>query len=423
MANHSQSTLPGADDILRSQLDNGIIILARTNFNSPSISLQGYLEAGSIADPDEKLGLANFTAAGLMRGVQRRDFQAIYNELETVGASLGFSSGALSTSFYGKSLVEDLGLLLGLLRESILEPVFPAEQVERLRAQELTSLAIRAQDTASMASLAFDRILFAGHPYGRPEDGYPETVSAITRQDMIDFHSSHYGPQGMVICIVGAIQPQLAVDLVSQAFSTWHNPAQQSSYTLPPIPGLPAPARTHVPIAGKSQADLILGVVGPERRSPDFLAASLGNNILGQFGMYGRIGESVRERAGLAYYAFSNLSSGIGPGVWYAGAGVEADDLEKTIEMILAEIRRFSSESVSEEELADTQSNYIGRLPLGLESNAGVASALINLERYSLGLDYYRNYASMIQAVTREQILETARKYFNLDQLVIATAG
>ncbi len=423
MADQNHSSLPGADDILRSQLDNGIVVLARPNFNSPSVSFQGYLAAGSVSDPDDKLGLANFTASGLMRGVQHRDFQAIYNELETAGASLGFSSGTLSTSFYGRSLVEDLGLILGLLREAVMEPVFPAEQVERLRAQELTSLAIRAQDTAAMASLAFDSILFAGHPYGRPEDGYPETVSAITRQDLIDFHRLQYGPMGMVICIAGAIQPQLAVDLVGQAFSGWHNPALQPVQTLPPAPVLPAPARKHVPIAGKSQADLILGVVGPERRSPDFLAASLGNNILGQFGMYGRIGESVRETAGLAYYAFSSLSSGIGPGVWYAGAGVEADALDKTIEMILAEMRRFSSESVSEQELADSQSNYIGRLPLGLESNAGVVSALINLERYDLGLDYYREYASRVQAVTREQILETASKYLNLDQLVIATAG
>jgi zinc protease len=419
----NQSTLPGADDILRCELENGIVILARPNFNSPSISLQGYLAAGSINDPVDKLGLASFTASALMRGVQRRDFQAIYNELETVGASLGFSCGTLTTSFYGRALVEDLGMLLGLLREALLEPVFPSEQVERLRAQQLTSLAIRAQDTAAMASLTFDSLLFASHPYGRPEDGYPETITAITRQDMVDFHRLQYGPQGMVIVIVGAVQPQLAVDLASQAFSAWRNPAHQPIQALPPAPGLPAPQRQHVPIPGKSQADLYLGVVGPERRSPDYLPASLGNNILGQFGMYGRIGESVRETAGLAYYAYSNLSSGIGPGVWYAGAGVEAGDLEQTIEMILAEIRRFSGEPVNAQELEDTQSNYIGRLPLGLESNAGVVSALINLERYNLGLDYYRQYASLIRSVSREQILEVARRYFDLNQLVIASAG
>jgi zinc protease len=139
--------------------------------------------------------------------------------------------------------------------------------------------------------------------------------------------------------------------------------------------------------------------------------------------MYGRIGESVRETAGLAYYAYGGLSAGIGPGVWYAGAGVDAANVDQTIDLILSEIRRFIQEPVSEQELDDSQSNYIGRLPLGLESNAGVASALINLERYNLGLDYYRNYASLIRAVTCQQILETAQKYFNLDQMVITTAG
>ena len=128
-----------------------------------------------------------------------------------------------------------------------------------------------------------------------------------------------------------------------------------------------------------------MGVAGPQRNSPDFLAASLGNNILGQFGMMGRIGESVRERSGLAYHASSSLSGGIGPGPWLFIAGVDPKNLEKVIALIRQEITRFISEPVTSEELADSQANYIGRLPLSLESNAGVASALLNLERYGLG--------------------------------------
>ena len=416
-------TLPGEDDILRRRLENGIVVLARPNYSSPSVSLQGYLETGSIQDPDDKLGLADFTASALLRGTQRRDFQAIYDALETAGASLGFSCGTLSTSFGGKALAEDLGLLLELLREALLEPIFPAEQVERLRAQHLTSLAIRAQDTASMASLTFDRLLFPGHPFSRPEDGYPETVNTITRQDLVDFHRGACGPKGMVITIVGAIDPQKAADLVYQAFSDWRNPSQTSRPSLPPVPRLPEPVRLHVPIPGKSQSDIILGVVGPERTSPHFLPASLGNNILGSFGMYGRIGESIRETAGLAYYAYSNLNAGVGPGVWYAGAGVEPDNVNQVIEMIQNELRHFSQEQVTEQELEDSQSNYIGLLPLGLESNAGVAAAVTHLERYNLGLNYYRTYPDLVRAVTREKVLAAAQYYLNLGQLVIATAG
>jgi zinc protease len=178
-----------------------------------------------------------------------------------------------------------------------------------------------------------------------------------------------------------------------------------------------------VNIPGKSEADIVMGVAGPPRRSPDFLAASLGNNILGQFGMYGRIGESVRERSGLAYHASSGLSGGIGPGPWLFIAGVDPNNLEKVIDLIRQEIARFTREPVNSEELADSQANYIGRLPLSLESNAGVASALLNLERYSLGLDYYLRYPDLIRAITPVEILETAQRYLHPDRLAVATAG
>jgi zinc protease len=137
----------------------------------------------------------------------------------------------------------------------------------------------------------------------------------------------------------------------------------------------------------------------------------------------GRIGEAVREKAGLAYHVQSSLGGGLGPGPWDITAGVNPQDAERTIDLIRAEIRRFVNEPVSDEELADTQDQYIGSLPLSLESNFGVAAALINLERHQLGLDYYQNYASMIQSVTKEDILQVARRYLDPDRLGIAIAG
>jgi len=423
MKENPRSALPGPDDITRVQLPNGIVVLARANDNSPSVVISGYLQAGGLLDPDDKLGLAGFTALALMRGTARRDFQGIYDALESVGASLGINSATHTTAFSGRSLVEDLPLLLEILSESLCQPAFPSEQVERLRAQLLTALAIRDQDTGSMASLAFDQILYAGHPYSRPEDGFPETVGAISREDMLEFHRRGYGPAGMVITVVGAVAPERAVEQVSQALGEWRSPAQVEPPPLPPLSPLGEVVTRRVHIPGKSQANLALGVAGPPRRSPDFLAASLGNNVLGQFGMYGRIGESVREQAGLAYFAYSSLSGGMGPGPWYVSAGVEPGNLEKAIQLICDEIARFVDEPVSAEELEDSKANYIGRLPLSLESNAGVAAALINLERYDLGLDYYRRYPDLIGAITPEDVLEAARGYLHPERLGVAMAG
>jgi zinc protease len=416
-------SFPGPDDITRRVLPNGIVVLHRANMNSLSVVVTGYLSVGSIFEADAKLGLAGFTAQALMRGTMEHDFQQVYDALESNGASFGIDGGMHSTGFFGNALAEDLDLLIGTLAEIVRQPAFPNDQVERLRAQLLTSLAIRAQDTSEVATLAFNGLVYAGHPYSRPEDGYPETVKAITRQELVEFHRKYFGPRGMVISIVGGVKAEKALDSVSRFLGDWENPLQSSQPDLPAVKPVNGIVRRQVNIPGKSQADLVMGVAGPPRRAADYLAASVGNNILGQFGMFGRIGESVREQAGLAYYASSSLSGGIGPGPWLFIAGVDPKDIDQVISLIRKEISRFISESVSSEELADSQANYIGRLPLSLESNVGVTAALVSLERYNLGLDYYLRYADLIRAISATDILEAAKHYLNPDSLAIATAG
>lgn len=415
--------LPGPEDITRTRLKNGITVLARSNFNSPSVFINGYLSAGSLFEPDAKLGLADFTASALMRGTARRDFQQIYDALESTGASLGFAGGTHTSGFSGKALSEDLDLLLELLGEALRSPVFPPEHIERLRALHLTGLAIRAQDTEAMASLAFDQIIYKDHPYSRPDDGYPETISSILREEIASFHRQYYGPHNLVIAVVGAVDAEQAVEKVANALGEWEKPAQPEPPALPLLRSLEKTVIQKVIIPGKSQADLVMGVPGPERRSPDFLAAALGNNILGQFGMFGRIGEVVREQAGLAYYAYSSLNGGIGPGPWSVAAGVDPGNVEQAVGLIREEIARFVNEPVSIEELTDSQANFIGRLPLSLESNAGVAGALINLERFELGLDYYQRYPELVKAITVEDVLMAAQHYLNPERLGIAVAG
>lgn len=423
LPNLSRRHLPGPDDITRVELDNGIVVLSRANLSSPSVSIQGYLPVGSLFDPDEKLGLADYTAAALLRGAGGRSFQEIFDLLESAGANLGIGGGTHTVSFHGKALSEDLDLLLSLLSDALRQPAFPNEYIERLRAQLLAALAIRAEDTGEVAGLVFDEILYAGHPYRRPDDGYPETIQAIRRDDLIAFHQRHYGPHGMVIAVTGGIDPQLAVHRVQAALGDWQNPGQPPPPQLPPVHLLTGTIRRRTTLPGKFQADVLIGAVGPKRVSPDYHAAALGNSILGQFGMMGRIGDSVREKAGLAYYAGSSLGAGLGPGPWDVSAGVDPQNVDRAIDLVQQEIARFVSQPVAAEELADSQANFIGRLPLSLESNSGVAGALLNLERFQLGLDYYRRYPDLIRSVTVEQVLETARRYLDPGRLAISVAG
>lgn len=416
-------SLPGPHDITRTELGNGIVLLVRPNYTSLSVAIAGFLQAGSLYDPEPKLGLADYTATTLMRGTVNRSFSEIYDELESMGASLGVSPGAHTAGFGGKSLADDLPHLLALLADVLIHPVFPKSDVEKVRSQLLTGLELRAQDTGEMASLGFDQIAYAGHPYRHPSDGYLDTIQAIEQKDLVDFHAKHYGPREMVIVITGAVKPETALKLAEESLGNWSNPDQPENFQVPEAAPLGETTRVHHPIEEKSQADIVLGVVGPRRKWAGFYPALLGNSILGQFGMMGRIGDSVRNQAGLAYYAYSSLSSSIGPGPWIVAAGVAPENLEKAIGLIKTEIKKFVTEPVTSQELADVQSNYIGRLPLSLESNSGVASALLTMERHQLGLDYLQGYEKMIREVTAESILEASRKYLDPDRLAISTAG
>ena len=418
-----KNSLPGPDDIFREVLPNGITVLTRSNFNSPSVVISGFFSAGALFDTDEKLGLADFVTSALMRGTKKRSFDEIYQALESVGASLGFNTGVHKSGFHGRSLAEDLPLLLSLLSESLMQPAFPKTEIEKLRSQLLTGLAIRAQDTSDMASMLFDQILFKDHPYSRPEDGFTETIQSITRDDLVKFQRETYGPRGMVIVIVGAVKAEEAVRQIKRALGAWQVKGQKEPPELPALKTLKKTVSKSHKIAGKSQSDLIIGTNAPRRKDPEFMPALVGNNILGQFGMMGRIGEVVREKSGLAYYAGSSLSAGLGPGSWEISAGINPQNVKKATDLIISELKRFVDSGVSSDELTDTQANFIGRLPLSLESNGGVANALLNIERYDLGLDYYRRYAGLVREVTGDSVLASARKYIDPDKLAIAVAG
>ena len=418
-----KSALPGPNDIHREVLSNGITVLTRSNFNSPSVVISGYFDAGALFDTDEKLGLADYVTSSLMRGTKKHTFDEIYNILESAGASLGFSTGVHKSGFTGRCLAEDISLILGLLTETMTQPSFPKIEIEKLRAQILTGMAISAEDTSDMASETFDKILFKDHPYGRPDEGTPETIKKITRNDLVKFHREHYGPRGMVIAVVGAVKAEEAVRQVKRALSGWQVKGQKEALEIPDVKLLKKTVRNHYKIAGKSQSDIVMGTNGPSRKDAEYMPAALGNNILGQFGMMGRIGDLVREKAGLAYYAYSSMNTGVGPGSWEVSAGVSPANVDKAINLIREELKRFVAKGVTANELADSKANFVGRLPLSLESNGGVAGALLNIERHNLGMDYYLRYADLVNEVTRAEVLKTAQKFIDPDKLAIAVAG
>jgi zinc protease len=178
-----------------------------------------------------------------------------------------------------------------------------------------------------------------------------------------------------------------------------------------------------VALPGKSQTDIMLGVIGPSRLAPDYQAASLANSVLGQFGMMGRIGEAVREKSGMAYYAYSRLEGGIGPGAWLVTMGVNPKNIERAIALSLDEVNRMLQAPIDAGELLDNQNYYVRRLPLQLESNEGLCGVILTMETYQLGLDYLLHYEDTIMRLKPEDLRAALHHYWNMDAYVLAIAG
>jgi zinc protease len=416
-------SIPGPEDITRHELPNGIVALARENHSSPAVVVSGYLRVGAHDERPEQVGLAAFTASALMRGSVNYTFEHIYEELESVGASVGVSGGTHTTAFGTKSLVEDLPLVLDVLADVLRHPTFPGGEVEKLRGEILTDLEERAHNTRRMASLTFYELAYPQeHPYARSLIGYPETVSRLSRDELAQFHLGGYGPQEMVVTVVGAVETVEALARIEDAFGDWEG----HTYDRVPLPDVPriAEARERtISIPDKTQSDIVLGYPGPTRTAPDFLDAFVCNTILGVFGLMGRLGENVRETQGLAYYSSSHVTGGPGPGPWRVVAGVNPVNVERATASIRAEIRRICDERVGEEELDDNKAFITGSLPLQLETNEGVARTILTMERYRLGLDYLQRYVGLIGEITAERVQAAARRWLDPDAYALAVAG
>jgi zinc protease len=213
------------------------------------------------------------------------------------------------------------------------------------------------------------------------------------------------------------------LDIVRKQLGDWRNPDQPPTPALPDVPPVDEIRRTSVTVKGKTQSDIVIGVPGPARKAEDYQAANLANSILGQFGMMGRIGKEVREKLGLAYYAYSRVEGGYGPNPWSVSAGVNPANVQLATDSIVNEIRRISTEPVSDEDIDDNKSYFTGHLPLQLENNEGIAGTILSMESYELGLDYLLKYRDMIYSLTKDDLLTAAQRYWNPEAFVLAVAG
>jgi zinc protease len=278
-----------------------------------------------------------------------------------------------------------------------------------------------------MASDAFMKALYGEHPYARKVRGTVAGVEAIRRQDLVRFHQKGFDPHAITVVIVGDVDEDAAIAAVSRLFEDWSPYATPSgerpAVTVPDAPVPVARQLVTVPMMNKSQADVVYGFVGVRRSDPDYTAMSVMNNALGQYAIGGRLGDNIRERQGMAYYVFSSLDASFGQGPFSIRAGVSAANVEKTIASIDTELAAVLDAGFTAQEIDESKSYLIGSLPRQLETNAAIASFLLTVDTFELGLDYDQRLPGMIGAITKESADTAARRLLDPTRATVAVAG
>lgn len=412
------------ETVTRVVLDNGIVVIVKENHSNASVSIRGRLRAGGMYDSQRGAGLAQFTASALSRGTDKYTFQKLNDTFDSAGMSFGAGAGTESAGIHGKALVEDFDLILTVAQEMLIHPSFPGREVDKLRGQLVTHLREAKQDTRWVASEKFHKLCYPpSHPYHQMADGTEASVGRLSRDKLENFHSRYYRPEGTIFVVVGDVAAGVAVEKIRRRFSDWKGKGKPPDFRIPLTTPRVGSIREDAVVPGKTQSEIILGYPGIARNDQDYYALRTADLVFGQMGLYGRLGEVIRDRLGLAYYVYSSIDAGIGAGPWTVNAGVNPKNVERALDGIKSELERLRDQGIDQNELTHAQDYLTGIMALRLETNDGVASTLLDIEFYGLGFDYITRYPGIIRGLTVDGIRSALVKHTHLDSMIIVTAG
>jgi zinc protease len=405
----------------RHELPNHLVWLFARQAELPLVTVELIIKAGTLQEPSGKEGLANLTASLLLNGTKSRTSAKIAEELDFMGARLSASGGDDFARVSLTVLKQNLGPALALLQDILLNPTFPAVEVQRKVSQFKAALASEKDDPMVVAGRAFNKDLYGAFPYGYPILGTPQGLSAITRKDLVAFHRRYYRPNNAVLSVVGDLTPEEARQWVHKTFGGWAA-APIPAPKLPPIPPL---TQRQVVVIDKdiTQANIILGNLGITRKNPDFYAFQVMNYILGGGGFVSRLMDDIRVNRGLAYSVSSTFSPGLAPGPFAVVLETKNATAGEAITRVVEQLRHIMSQPVTPEELKDAKSYLIGSFPRKMDSMSKRAWLLGYVEIYGLGLDYPWRYPDLIQHLSPADIQKVADKYLRPEKYLLVVVG
>jgi len=408
---------------LRSVLDNGARVIAKHAAATPAVTLNAAFEAGTIFDPPQEPGVAHFVSRTVDRGTPRHAAEEIAEQLENRGVSLAITVNRHILSLVCTCLVEDLDAILATIADIVMQPVFPDPEVETRRGEIITMIRQDEDNPAAMAGEGLFTLLYGdAHPYGRRPRGGVDIVERITRSTLQAFHAARFRPGALSLVMVGDVEPARAIESASRAFSSWTS-APPAPPVFPPGPAARERRVRVLPMMNKAQADIAYGFTTIVRSDPAYDAYWLMNNILGEYSIGGRLGDSIRERQGMAYYVFSALDANVVPGPLLIRAGVNPANVDRALASIDEEITRMAAEGPTDQEVAESRQYLTGSMPRRLETNAGIANFLQMVEFFKLGMDYDIRVPDLLSRVTRDEVHEAARAVLDPSKAAVVVAG
>ena len=417
------SSLAAGLSPVRETLANGATVIVQETSATPAVSINATFLAGSFQDPADLPGLAYLTARVIDRGTRARDADAIAEELDKRGVALRIGTTRHTMVFSSTCLAEDFDDVLELLVEVARQPTFPDVELAKRRAESITALRQDHDNPAVRAGEALSELLYGPtHPYGRPGKGTVATLERIERDALVAFHAHEIRPAVLTLVVVGDVRATRTIDRARELLEDW-NGAPERPIVVPPPAGDSTRRVRQIPMPGKSQTDIAYGFTTIRRLDPRYHAYWILNNILGQFGLGGRLADNIRERQGMAYYAFSEFNANFGDSPLVVRAGVDPNNVDRTIDAIDAEVRDLGLHGPTAVEMDESRSYLIGSIPRLLETNDTIAVFLQDCERFDLGLDYDRRLPELLEAVTMDEVRAAAAEVLDPERAALAIAG
>jgi len=407
----------------KAKLSNGADLIVSEKHNLPLVSFSIVIMGGSSQyEPADRRGLAGIAGAMMSEGTKSRDGDALSNALQMLGTEVMVGIGSESGSIGFVSTAGKFAATLDILADMLLNSTFPANALDRLRAQRLVALEQAKAQPGSIAARVFPKVLYGNsHPFG--QNPTADSFKAITRDDVVSFQESYFQPGRALVVVVGDVNSVAVKSTIEKALTGWTAGGSKPAFSYPKLPPAHPATIFLVDKPGAAQSTFAIGNPGPPRNTPDYDAIQVMNTMLG--GLFqSRLNANIREEKGYSYGVSSSFSFGKGPGPFRAGGDVQSAKSDAALIEFMKELRGIAgSRPVTDEELATAKNALIQRLPEQFSTVNGVNSSLSALWLQGLPDDYYQKFATAIGGVTKEDVVRVARKYVDLDHLSIVIVG